>query len=589
VASERVERRLAAILAADVAGYSRLTSEAEEETHLRLKEHLRVLIDPKITEYRGRVVKNTGDGMLAEFSSVVDAVRCAVEIQRGMAQRNIMVPEDKRIEFRIGVNLGDVIVDSGDIFGCGVNVAVRLEGLGDPGSICVSERVKEYAQDQLDVLFEDAGEHQLKNIARPVRAYHVRFDRPAKKRTALTVPSKPSIAVLPFENLSGDPEQEYFADGMVEEIITALSRFRELFVIARNSSFAYQGRAVDVKQVGRDLGVRYVLEGSVRKCGSRLRIMAQLIDASAGTHLWADRFGGGLEDIFELQDRVTEAVVAAVAPKLQHLEIERAKRKPTENLDAYDFFLRGMAEVYPRPNTPKSRAAAEEALHMFRNAIEMDPNFASAYGLAAWCYALRKSTGWGAERVDEIAEAERLARVAVRLGNDDALALSTAAHALGYVVGDYDASAAAIDRAIALNSNLALVWYCDGWVRLILGQPEAAIETFTRYTRLSPLDPFTPYIQAGMAFAYFLIDQYDKGLSWAEKSFQEFKVAHTFAAYAANALFAGRAVEAKAAVLQWHEIDPEMRLCHINDLFPTRKQEYREKILNALRNAGLPE
>lgn len=254
-----MERRLTAILGADVAGYSRLTSTAEEDTHVQLKEHLRVLIDPKIIEYRGRVVKNTGDGMLAEFSSVVDAVRCAVEVQRGMAERNANVLEEKRIEFRIGVNLGDIIADSGDIFGNGVNVAVRLEGIADPGGICVSERIKEYAQDQLEVLFDDAGEHQLKNIARPVRAYHVRFDRPAKITSTLTVPSKPSIAVLPFQNLSSDPDQEYFADGMVEEIITALSRFGELFVIARNSSFAYKGRAVDVKQVARDLGVRYVL------------------------------------------------------------------------------------------------------------------------------------------------------------------------------------------------------------------------------------------------------------------------------------------------------------------------------------------
>jgi adenylate cyclase len=319
--SERVERRLAAILAGDVAGYSRLTSTDEEDTHVRLKEHLRVLVDPKISEYRGRVVKNTGDGMLAEFNSVVDAVRCAVEVQRGMAERNTDVPEEKRIEFRIGVNLGDVIIDSGDIFGNGVNVAARLEGIADPGGICVSERVKEYAQDQLEVLFEDAGEHRLKNIARPVRAYHLRFDRPAKIGTALAVPSKPSIAVLPFQNLSSDPEQEYFADGVVGEIITALSRFHELFVIARNSSFAYKGRAADVKQVARDLGVRYVLEGSVRKSGSRIRIIAQLIDASSGTHLWADRFEGGLEDVFELQDRVATSVAGIIVSKFRSPDI----------------------------------------------------------------------------------------------------------------------------------------------------------------------------------------------------------------------------------------------------------------------------
>jgi adenylate cyclase len=588
MAEARVVRRLAAILAADVAGYSRLMGHDEEGTLSALKACRSELIDPKIAKHRGRIVKITGDGALVEFASAVDAIRCAMEIQRAMAERNAAVPEHRRVEFRIGINVGDIIVDGDDIYGDGVNIAARVEALASPGAICLSENAYQQIKGKLALDLSDMGEQQLKNIAQPVRLFGVRLDD-MPMRPALALPEKPSIAVLPFQNMSVDAEQEYFADGMAEDIITALSRFRNLFVIARNSSFAYKGRAVDVKRVGVELGVRYVLEGSVRKASNRVRITGQLIDSSTGAHLWADHFDGALEDVFELQDHVTEAVVAAVAPKLQQLEIERAKRKPTENLDAYDYFLRGMAEVYPRANTPRSRAAVEEALRMFRNAIEMDPDFASAYGLAAWCYARRKAIGWGAERVEEIAEAARLARLAVRLGNDDALALSTAAHTLGYVVGDYEASAAAIERAVAVNSNLALVWYCSGWVKLILGQPEAAIEAFARYTRLSPLDPFTPIIRAGMAHAYFLIDEYDKGLLWAEKSFQEFKVAHMFAAYAANALLAGRVAEAKAAVLQWHEVDPEMRLSHIKDLFPTRKPEYREKIINALRNAGLPE
>ena len=297
MATERLERRLTAILAADVAGYSRLTGADEEGTHVQLQDHLRSLVDPKIAEHRGRVVKNTGDGMLAEFGSVVDAVRCAVDIQRGMAERNADVPEQKRIEFRIGINVGDIIIDRGDIFGDGVNVAARLEGVAEPGGICVSGRVQEDARGKLDVSFEDAGEQQLKNIARPVRVYRVRFaggDTQAAIPQRLALPDKPSIAVLPFQNMSGDPEQDYFADGIVEEIITALSRFRQLFVIARNSSFTYKGRAVDVKQVGRELGVRYVLEGSVRKAGNRVRITGQLVDALTGAHLWADRFDGEL-------------------------------------------------------------------------------------------------------------------------------------------------------------------------------------------------------------------------------------------------------------------------------------------------------
>ena len=329
MATEHVERRLTAILAADVAGYSRLTGIDEEGTHVQLKEHLRVLVDPKISEHRGHVVKNTGDGMLAEFSSVVDAMRCAVEVQRGMSERNTGVPQEKRIEFRIGINVGDVIIDSGDIFGDGVNVAARLEGFAEPGGICVSGRVKEYAQGQVDLAFEDAGEQQLKNIVRPVRVYRVRLNGTTAK-PAPPLPDKPSIAVLPFNNMSGDPEQEYFADGTVEEIITALSHFKALFVIARNSSFTYKGRAVDVKQVGRELGVRYVLEGSVRKAANQVRITGQLVDTATGAHLWADRIDGGLGDIFDLQDRVTESIVGAIAPAMEKAEIERAKRKPTE-------------------------------------------------------------------------------------------------------------------------------------------------------------------------------------------------------------------------------------------------------------------
>ena len=357
VVEQRVERKLSAILAADVAGYSRLVGVDEEGTLAQLKALRRDLVDPKIDEHRGRIVKTTGDGLLVQFASVVDALRCAVEIQRGMIERNAETPEEKRIEFRMGINVGDIIIDGDDIYGDGVNVAARLEGLSEPGGICVSLGVRDQVRDKLDLTFEDAGEQQLKNIARPVRVYRVRLSGTATKATPkLALPDKPSIAVLPFENMSGDPEQEYFADGMVEEIITALSRFRQLFVIARNSSFTYKGRAVDVKQVGRELGVRYVLEGSVRKAGSRVRITGQLIDTSTGAHLWADRFDGGLEDIFDLQDQVTARVVGAIAPKLEEAEIERAKRKPTESsmpmitsCAAWRAFISGRGKATTRP------------------------------------------------------------------------------------------------------------------------------------------------------------------------------------------------------------------------------------------------
>jgi len=381
LATERVERRLTAILAADVAGYSRLMGADEEGTLAQLKAHRRALVDPKITEHRGRIVKTTGDGMLVEFASVVDALRCAVEIQRGMAERNAEVPQDRRIEFRVGIHQGDIIIEEGDILGDGVNVAARLEGLAESGGICVSGRVQEDAEGKLEIPFENAGEQQLKNISRPVRVYRVRLGGVApSSRPALPLPDKPSIAVLPFQNMSGDPEQEYFADGIVDEIITALSRFRSIFVIARNSTFTYKGRPVDVKQVGRELGVRYVLEGGVRKAANRVRITAQLIDATTAAHLWVDRFDGSLENVFDLQDQVTASVVGQIAPKLEQAEIERARRKPTESLDAYDFYLRGMASL-----RQWTKEGNDEAQRLFYKAIELDQDFSSAYGMAAWC------------------------------------------------------------------------------------------------------------------------------------------------------------------------------------------------------------
>src|SRR6202521_5302124 len=381
LATERVERRLAAILTADVAGYSRLMGADEEGTLARLKAHRRELIDPKISEHRGRIVKTTGDGLLVEFSSVVDALRCATQIQRGMAEGNSAVPADCQIEFRIGIHQGDVLVEDGDIFGDGVNVAARLEGLAEPGGICVSARVQEDAAGKLALVFEDMGERELKNIARPLRVYRIQTGAPASesRQAPLPLPDKPSIAVLPFANMSGDPEQEYFVDGMVEEIITALSRIRWLFVIARNSTFTYKGQAVDVKQVGRELGVRYVLEGSVRKAGQRVRITGQLIDAVTGTHLWADRFDGSLEDVFDLQDKIAVSVAGVIEPTLQAAEIARSADRPTTDLTTYDLYLRAYAMMLsPARQVP-------EALRLMEQAIERDPRYGPALAWAAFC------------------------------------------------------------------------------------------------------------------------------------------------------------------------------------------------------------
>src|SRR4051812_35021632 len=432
-----MERRLAAVLAADVAGYSRLMGADEEGTVARLKSLRKTLIDPKIAEHRGRIVKTTGDGMLVEFASAVDAARCAVEVQRDMAGQNVEVPQDSRIEFRIGIHVGDIIIDNDDIFGDGVNIAARLEGIAEPGGVCISDDAHRQVRGKVDFSYADMGLQALKNIAEPMHVWRMRlaggpasvaFQSYTMPAQSLALPDRPSIAVLPFQNMSGDAEQEYFADGIAEDIITALSRFKSLFVIARNSSFTYKGKAVDIKQVGRELGVRYVLEGSVRKAAGKVRITGQLIDASSGVHLWADRFDGSLEDIFELQDQVTSSVVGAVAPKLEEAEIERAHRKPTEMLDAYDYYLRGLAKIsqYTRPTNA-------EALRFFNDAIALDPDYASAHAMATRCITLKRQNGWLTDPAREVSEGLRLARRALELGREDPLVLAVCGFALAFL------------------------------------------------------------------------------------------------------------------------------------------------------------
>jgi TolB-like protein/class 3 adenylate cyclase len=411
---ERVERRLAAVLAADVAGYSRLMGSDEEGTLARLKAVRKNLVDPTIASHRGRIVKTTGDGMLVEFASAVDAVRGAVELQRGMTEQNVSVTQDQKIEFRIGIHVGDIIIDDNDIFGDGVNVAARLEGIAEPGGVCMSNDAYRQVRGKVEIVWDDMGPQHLKNIAEPMQAWRVRLTRqiPSAMQTGsstnepqpLPLPDKPSIAVLAFQNMSGDPEQEYFADGMVEDIITALSRFKSLFVVARNSSFTYKGRAVDIKQVGRELGVRYVLEGSVRKAGSRVRISGQLIEATTGRHLWADKFDGALEDVFGLQDQITTSVVGLIAPTLEQAEIERAKQKPTDRLDSYDFYLRGMALAHRMRSLPEAR-------EFFKKAFEQDPEYGAAYVMAAWTLMMQQGTSGVPLSAEMRSDAIRLANL----------------------------------------------------------------------------------------------------------------------------------------------------------------------------------
>ena len=593
MSSEHVERRLTAILAADVAGYSRLIGADEEGTLAQLKAFRKTLVDPTIAKHRGRIVKTTGDGMLVEFASAVDAVRCAVEVQRGMADENTEIPQAKRIEFRIGIHLGDIIIDDNDIFGDGVNIAARLESIAVPGGISISRAVHDQVRDRINVCFDDKGEIALKNIARPVQVFAVSGAKESKttvspeSKPALTLPDKPSIAVLPFTNMSGDPEQDYFADGIVEEIITALSHFRQLFVIARNSSFTYKGRAVDVKQVGRELGVRYVLEGSVRKAANRVRITGQLVDTSTGAHLWADRFDGGLGDIFDLQDQVTESVVGAIAPAVEKAEIERAKRKPTESLDAYTLYLRGLAGFYQFAN----RQAIDEALRLFNSAIELDPDFASAYGRAASCYAVAKINGWISGTPNEIAKVTRLAQRAVELGKDDAIALAASGYALAYVVRDLGVGPALIDRSLVRNSNSAEAWFYGGWVKTWLGEPELAIERFARAMRLSPVDPLTMRMRNGTAYAHFLAGRYDQAASWAAMALQDnpdFQPGLRIDA-ASNAM-AGRPEQAHKAMTRLRQLYPALRVSTLKDVQgPYRRAEDLLLMEEGLRQAGLPE
>lgn len=584
MAETRLERRLVAILATDVAGYSRLMGHDEEGTLAALKACRRELINPKISEYRGRVVKTTGDGALVEFASAVEATRCAVEIQRAMAERNVGIPESRRVAFRIGINVGDVIIDDTDIFGDGVNVAARLEALAEPGGICISARVQEDVRGKLDIVFDDIGEQQLKNIERPVRVYRILSGKKAtRSRPALTLPDRPSIAVLPFQNMSGDPEQDYFADGVVEEIITALSRFRELFVIARNSSFTYKGRVADVKDVGRELGVRYVLEGSVRRAADRVRITAQLIEAKTGGHLWAERFDGTPEDIFDLQDQVTGRVVGAIMPKLEQLEFNRTKSKPTESLDAYDYYLRALTQF-----NQWTSQSIDEALNLLNKAIELDSEFAAAHGLAAWCYTRRRQSRWMKDHAREMAELERLARRAIALANDDAVALYTGGWALVHVAGAFEEGAAAINRALTLNPNMTNAWHVSGWTNIYMGDPNKAVEHFARAMRLNPLDPIFHRMQIGTIAALLLAGRYEESSLVAQTALQQYPTFLPLLRVAvASYALAEKVTETKDTVARICQLDPISPLSRAVDFAPFRRPQDISRYREALEKAGL--
>jgi adenylate cyclase len=572
-------RRLAAILAADIAGYSRLMGADEEGTHERLKALRHELLDPKIAEHRGRIVKTTGDGLLVEFGSVVDAVRCAVEVQQAMPERNTSVGADNRIELRIGINLDDVIVEGDDLYGDGVNIAARIEALADACGVFVSNTVFDHVRDRLPFAFEDLGKQQVKNIARPVRVYRVRDPGAAVKNPAtpaLALPVKPSIAVLPFANLSGDPEQEYFADGMVEEIITALSRIRWLFVIARNSSFTYKGQAVDLKQVGRELGVRYVLEGSVRRAGGRVRITAQLIEAEGSAHLWADRFDGPLEEVFELQDNVALSVAGVIESAVQAAEIRRSAERPTSDLTAYDLYLRALPDCL---SWDDGRVRA--ALARLEQAIERDPQFGPALGFAAVCNHALGRYGGGKGTEAHRRAALDLAHRALQASPGDAGVIANAAFMLGSLGEDIKPAIALVDRALELNPSFARGWGISAWLRMWAGQPDVAVEHWQTSIRLSPRDRnLTEPVLFGLA--HFFRRRFDDAITFFLTALANMpRNPEVHRDLAACYALTGRLEEARQILDRLRTITPVI-FPHIVSF---RDPEHRELFLSGLRLA----
>jgi adenylate cyclase len=584
---DRADRRLAAILAADVAGYSRLMGDDEEGTLRQLKEHRKELVDPKITEHRGRIVKTTGDGMLVEFVSVVDAVRCAVDIQRAMIERTAKLPPEKRIQFRIGINVGDIIIDDNDIYGDGVNVAARLESLADPGGIMVSRVVHDQVQDKLGFEFEDMGEQAVKNIARPIGLHRIHLTEQAPRslsptlaKTERAASERPSIAVLPFANMSGDPEQEYFADGISEDIITGLSKLRWFFVIARNSSFTYKGKAVDVKRAARELGVRYVLEGSVRKGGNRLRITAQLIDAATGNHIWADRYDGELADVFALQDEITKKVVAAIEPKLLEAEAVRSQNRSAEDLDAWEMVIRANSLFW---RLTKSEITA--AIDLLQTAVERYPEYAPAHSQLAFAILV---SGYVGSRLTE----EQLQVAAVHAARATELDDSDpSAHlALGFAAfmnRQTNIAASEFHRALSLNPNFAAAHGYLGWALAFDGQVDLARAHLEEAMRMSPQDPQNAIFNTGLAIAHYFAGRYAEAVEHSLKALQQ---RSTFTAgyriHVASLAQAGKIEEAREALARLKERHPDLSIAWIEQNVPYTLGAM-SKFLEGMRKAGL--
>jgi adenylate cyclase len=590
---EGTQRRLAAIVAIDVAGYSRLMGADEDGTLAALKAH-REAVSPIVRDHGGRIVGTAGDGLLLEFPSVTEAVLCATKVQPVMTERNADMPDDQKMLYRIGINLGDVMIDGEDVYGDGVNIAARLEALADPGSICISQIVLDALGDRLDIDFEDLGEVEVKNIARPVRVWRWTPEQPAKSEpesagpdataAPLPLPDKPSIAVLPFDNMSGDSEQEYFSDGMTEDIITALSRLRWLFVIARNSSFTYKGRAVDVKEVGREMGVRYVLEGSVRKSGARVRVTAQLVETDTGNHIWAERYDRELADIFELQDELTEAICSEVNAELGGSERQQAHRKSNPDLDAWDLYQRGMWHFYKY-----NKDDMTEARRLLLLSIEKAPEFASPYaalGVFAFSWTM---LGFTEDRTETLEQGLRNAEKAIALDDRDGYGY----HAFGRIctiLGDRDRALPALRKSVDLSPSSMLNVFGLGYGLWWFGQATEALPLFTRCIRFSPHDP------------QLWMFHYMRSIShWADKEFElaadEAKAAiqvksDEFFAHVALALACTNLQKddvARSAVERARELLPKLSLAYMNSVLGALNPSYLQRWLEDLRNSGLPE
>jgi adenylate cyclase len=580
-----MERRLSAILAADVVGYSRLMEADEADTFERLQGYRKELFEPEIAKHRGRIFKLMGDGLLAEFGSVVDAVTCAVILQRGMAARDAGVANDRRIAVRIGINLGDVIVDGEDRHGDGVNIAARLEGLADPGGICISDQVYAAVSGKLDLSVEDGGEHQVKNIARPVRIWRWHPSRPStvgRSDAPLPLPTKPSIVVLPFDNMSGDVEQTYFSDGITEDIITDLSKIAGLFVIARNSAFTYKGRAVRVQDVSRELGVRYVLEGGVRKAGNRVRITTQLIDGQTGGHVWAERYDRELTDIFALQDEVTQKIVAALSLKLQRDECQRIQGRGTEVVGAYDYLLRGRQQMQLF-----TKAGNAEARLMFEQAIALDPNFATAVAGLAKTRMFDYINGWSEAPGKSLATACKLANKAVALDDEN----PEACNVLGIVLKwmkDLDRSIAALERALVFDPNYAHAYASLGATLYYAGEPERGLHFLERAVRLDPHHP-DEYLHF-LGLTYFALGRFDEAIAVLERRL--IRNPNTDVSRVLLASIYGHLGQHEEACQSWKQalkVNPAYSLEHRRRILPYRDPADFDRIVDGLRKAGLPE